>query len=199
MSWAEDGLRSFPWRDQGATLYGVFIAEFFLTQTPAGNVADTYPRFLRQFDSLRAIDEASEAELSDAIEPLGFNNMRASALKRIASEHDELPRTSEELQNLPRVGPYVANATLCFALERRLSIVDRNVVRVYERVFGSEFPEDSGRQEEFATQMLPESGTDARAYNLALLDFGAAVCQKREPQCEECFASGYCTYVTSRH
>jgi A/G-specific adenine glycosylase len=130
-----------------------------------------------------------------AIEPLGFHNMRAEALMSIAAEYDALPRSPEALQTLPRVGAYVADASLCFALERRRPIVDRNVVRVYERVFGDAFPEDTRGRREFAEAMLPESEAVARTYNLGLLDFGALVCQKRDPLCETCFATDYCAYV----
>jgi A/G-specific adenine glycosylase len=47
---------------------------------------------------------------------------------------------------------------------------------------------------EFAAKMLPDDGTVARSYNLALVDFGALVCEKRQPQCEICFAADYCDY-----
>lgn len=39
LEWADENLREFPWRDPNASLYEVFVAEFFLTQTPAENVA----------------------------------------------------------------------------------------------------------------------------------------------------------------
>lgn len=195
LGWAEDNLRSFPWRDPDASLYEVFVAEFFLTQTPADNVADVYPAFLDRFGSLEAIRGVDEATLASAIEPLGFQNMRASALKTIAAEHDSLPRSSEALQALPRVGDYVANASLCFALDRRLPIVDRNVVRVYDRVFGEQFPKAESSRREFAAAMLPVSRADARTFNLALLDFGAAICQKQDPACATCFANEFCAYV----
>nr|WP_305794448.1 hypothetical protein [Halomarina rubra] len=195
MTWAKGEIREYPWRAPDASLYEVFVAEFFLTQTPADNVADVYPEFLDEFDSLATIDESHEDELVAAIEPLGFHNMRAEALKRIATNHDELPTEPERLRSLPRVGPYVANATLCFALKRRIPIVDRNVVRVYERVFGDAFPQSDSAREAFAEEMLPATGEEARTYNLALLDFGALVCHKRSPDCPVCFASGYCEYA----
>lgn len=123
--------------------------------------------------------------------------MRTDALTSIAVEHDSLPQRREELIALPRVGPYVADATLCFALECALPILDRNVVRVYERVFGSAFPEKKSEQRAFAAEVLPENGREARRYNLALLDFGAVICEKLEPRCERCFATDYCTYYES--
>lgn len=194
LHWAGDNLRAFPWREPDASLYEVFVAEFFLTQTPAANVASLYPKFLDRFPALNTIETADRDELEDAIEPLGFHRMRSEALTEIASQHTSLPDTEAELLELPRVGPYVANATLCFALDRPRPIVDRNVVRVYDRVFRSEFPDSEAERRVFAEQMLPEAGKKARTYNLALLDFGALICVGVDPRCEPCFASDYCEY-----
>lgn len=195
LEWGEENIRDFPWREQDRTFYEVFIAEFFLTQTPADNVARVYPEFLSKFPDLNAIEAARTSELAESIEPIGFHNMRAAALTEIASSYDDLPRTSDGLQKLPRVGTYVANATVCFTGIERVPILDRNVRRVYRRVFGEEFQEATN-EEEFAWSILPDHPDTTRTYNLALLDFGAAVCRKPEPDCESCFASRYCAYYT---
>lgn len=189
--WGAENYREFPWREPDRTLYEVFVAEFFLTQTPAENVETVYPEFVDRYPSLGAIDDASADELRDLIRPLGFYNMRTEALKQIAADNDTLPEEPSELETLPRVGQYVANATVCFARERPLPIVDRNIERIYSRVFGELWPETPEGQTEFAADLVPESAP--RVYNLALLDFGAAVCRP-EPQCESCFATAYCDY-----
>jgi A/G-specific adenine glycosylase len=198
LSWSETNLRTFPWRNKERSLYEVFVAEFFLTQTPAENLNRHYQAFLREYPDLGAISAASVEELATAIEPLGFQRIRAEALVSIASEYDELPRCSDELRELTRVGPYVANATLCFAEERPLTILDRNVHRVYERVFGSEYPNKRSERVEFAQSLLPDTGEEAKRYNLALLDFGATLCRKRDPRCSQCFAAAYCSYYRSK-
>lgn len=190
LEWGEENRREYPWREPDRTLYEVFIAEFFLTQTPANNVAAVFPKFLERFPTLDAISEVSEDELVKVIEPLGFQNMRAGALKQIALIHDHLPTEPEPLMELPRVGQYVANATLCFARGERLPVLDRNVERVYSRVFRDTWPETEADKLTFTQRLVPDK---ARAYNLALLDFGALVCQT-EPLCEQCFANEYCIY-----
>lgn len=194
LSWVETHRREYPWRESDRSLYDVFVAEFLLTQTPANNVANVYPEFLARFPSLSAIDDADPDEIERLIEPLGFQRMRTEALTVIAAEYDRLPSERDTLLDLQRVGPYVADATLCFACDRRLPIVDRNVVRVYDRVFRAAFPENDRERRAFARNMLPESDHDVRRYNLGLLDFGALVCQKQTPKCEECFASSECAY-----
>lgn len=191
LEWSTQNLRDFAWREPNRSLYEVFVAEFFLTQTPAENVASVYPTFLERFPSLDAIEEATRDELVEIIEPLGFYNIRADALKTIAAEYDSLPDEPDELSDLQRVGQYVANATLCFAHREPLPVLDRNVERIYGRMFGEEWPDSPSDQLQFATRLVPKD--DARAYNLALLDFGASVCQP-DPLCQRCFASGYCKY-----
>jgi A/G-specific adenine glycosylase len=197
LSWSQSNYRTFPWRDEERSLYEVFVAEFFLTQTPAENVDRHYETFLDEYPDLEAISEATVSDLENAIEPLGFQRMRAEALVSIAADYEDLPRGSDDLRELPRVGPYVSDATLCFAEARPLAILDRNVHRVYERVFGSAYPDEQAERAAFAEALLPEEGPEARRYNLALLDFGAAICHKRDPRCSECFASRYCSYYRS--
>lgn len=191
LSWSRENYRDFEWREPDRSLYEVFVAEFFLTQTPAENVATVYPKFLEQFPSLADIEAASRDDLIDVIEPLGFYNMRSEALKQIADENENLPETPEGLIELPRVGRYVANATLCFSRGEPLPILDRNIERVYSRVFESEWPETDSEKLRFTRQFVPDE--QARRYNLALLDFGAALCRP-EPLCDQCFANSYCGY-----
>jgi hypothetical protein len=52
LGWVEENLRDFAWRKTDRSLYKVFVAEFFLTQTPAEDVADVYPKFLERFQDL---------------------------------------------------------------------------------------------------------------------------------------------------
>lgn len=191
LEWSQEYTRDFPWRTDDTPLYDVFIAEFFLTQTPAENVAAVYPEFLSQFPDLDAIATASMGELEQVIEPLGFQNMRAAAMKEIASEYGELPSTVNELLKLERVGPYVANATICFTFESPKPIMDRNVDRIYRRLLGDDWPDTDSSQWEMAAEIVPED--TPKQYNLGLLDFGASICTP-DPNCEECFASEYCSF-----
>lgn len=197
LDWGRDNTRSFPWRDSGASFYEVFVAELFLTQTPAENVATVFPVFVDRYPDLESIAAADEADLATTIEPLGFQNMRAEALSAIASHHEQIPRTRDGLLELERVGPYVADATLCFALSDPQPLVDRNVVRVYDRVFGAKWPDTQAEQRAFAEAILPVEGETARRYNMALLDFGALVCSTDTPTCDVCFAPSYCRYYST--
>lgn len=191
LEWAATEGREFPWRNVDRSFYEVFVAEFFLTQTPAENVAAVYEDFLEDYPDLDHLAEATESELRDVIEPLGFQNRRAAALTEIAAEYDHLPRNVADLEELPRVGPYVAAATVCFATGESRAIRDRNVDRVYRRVLGEEWTEWNERaRDAFAQRQL--EGVDPRQYQFALLDLGGTVCTESGPTCGECPLSGCC-------
>lgn len=49
LEWGQQNRRDYAWCESDRTLYEVFVAEFFLTQTPADNVVAVYPTFLEQF------------------------------------------------------------------------------------------------------------------------------------------------------
>lgn len=195
LSWAADNERAFPWRNPEADLYEVFIAEMFLRRTRADVVEDVIDGFLDRYPSLSALEGAEKETLADIIRPLGLQNKRAAALLRLteAVEGTSLPRDREALLELPQVGPYIANASLCFALDRQLPIVDRNVDRVYGRLLGAEWSSlDQDGRYELAGRMLPDG--EARRFNLGLLDLASLVCTASDPDCEDCFARSECRY-----
>lgn len=55
--------------------------------------------------------------------------MRSEAMTDVAADHDTFPRKRDDLVILHRTRDYVEDAILCFACERPMPIVDRNVVQ----------------------------------------------------------------------
>lgn len=193
LDWEAEYYRAFTWRQEDISHYEMFIAEFFLSRTRPDVVEPIYEMFLERYPDIEALEDADADELAEVIRPLGLQNRRATALVEIADAVDgALPETVDGLLELPRVGPYVANATLCFGQSEPRPIVDRNVKRVYGRVFGDDWPKTQTAQYEFARTLLPEA--DARLYNLALLDFPSVTCTAIDPDCGSCFASLRCEY-----
>lgn len=193
LEWADEGMREFPWRESSASLYEVLMAEFFLSRTRAQVVARVIPEFLEEFPDFEAIRDAEKERIAEVIRPTGLQNRRAEALKELAATiDDDIPRNPDELMELPRVGQYVAHATLCFALGEPLFIRDTNVTRIFDRLLGDDWPDSEEEQDQILQESVPEDAP--RLYNLALLDFGAEVCTARSPRCEDCFAAEYCAY-----
>lgn len=196
LAWADGNLRSFPWRST-TDPYRILITEVLLQKTPAERVEILYPTFFEAYPSVNALAGADYEEVAAQIETLGLHNKRGQALVTIGRrlEGKGVPDEEDALLQLPFVGKYVANATLCFAFDQSRPIVDSNVVRVFDRCFGGEFGDNDPETWSFAKELLPSSRV--REYNLALLDFGATVCTPTSPLCSSCYWRPDCVYANS--
>ena len=193
LNWSMDNYRDFTWRETSDP-YEVLVAEMLLQRTDSNKVEDVYQEFLGKYSDLDDLSVAEEDDVASILEPLGLHNKRAEALVAIGGElrGRGVPDTEVELLELPLVGKYCANATLCFAFEQDRAIVDRNVIRIYERFFDKELDYQSTETWEFAESVLPEN--DVERFNLALLDFSSKVCVDGTPKCDICPLTGDCCY-----
>jgi len=198
LSWADGQLREFPWR-RGDEPYHVLVAEVLLQQTLASKVEPVFAEFIDRYPKPADLFGVKPAALAELLEPLGLQNIRAEALVANARSIEEqgMPHDEEGLRKLQYVGQYGVNATLCFGFGERKPVVDANLVRVYNRYFGLDFVDaQDGQAWEFAERILPEE--EYERYNLALLDFAAAICTARSPRCDECFFNDSCMYYLSK-
>lgn len=191
--------RSFPWREESTSPFGVLVAEILLKQTHAVKVAKVWPSLLAQYPSAGEMASADPDELLGSISELGFGNQRTSALLTISSAisqtGDLLPTDPEGLKKLPYVGVYTAHAVACFAHGQRFPIVDLSIVRTISRIVGIQPPKDIRRAAEvwdIAWELLPHRLF--KEHNYGLLDFAAAVCKPRSPDCNQCPIATKCAY-----
>jgi A/G-specific adenine glycosylase len=97
------------------------------------------------------------------------------------------PATRSELEQLPNVGQYIANAVLLFCYRKRQPLLDVNMSRVLERFFGPRKLADI-RYDPYLQALAKEvvSGTDPMRLNWAILDHASMVCKVSNPLCEIC-------------
>jgi len=197
--WGKNNFRLFPWRIPGIGVYESLIAELLLRKTTAAQVEKVYPKFLRVFPRPEKLLESPASSLEDIVKPLGLYKQRVKVLKDIAGVlvTKGLPRSLDEMRELPHVGIYIPNAIACFCLGERVPLIDANVSRIYSRFFGLNGPRDVRRNKEvqdLAWQLLPES--KFIEFNYALLDFGALVCKGRgKPKCGDCPVNTGCKFI----
>ena len=201
LEWHKDKQRSFAWRERREP-WSVLVAETLLQRTQASQVHPVYVEFMNRFPKPSLLVRASSESVAGLLSSLGLA-VRADRLKAVASEiverHDgEIPDTYDGLRGLPGVGPYVANAVLCFGFDRQVPIVDSNIIRVFQRYLGFRSSKRRARDDPVlwrrAAAMLPAA--KAREFNLALLDFEASVCVPRQPLCDQCPVSNGCQYYS---
>jgi A/G-specific adenine glycosylase len=175
--------RPLPWRGQRDP-YRLLVSEVMLQQTQALRVVPHYERFLVRFPTVESLGEAEAADVLRAWDNLGYNR-RALNLWRAARAVTELgafPRTVEELQALPGIGPYTARAVASFAFDVDVAAADVNVRRVVARLHG--LPASARKVQALADGLVPRG--KAAVWNQAMIDLGAEVCRARNPRCGEC-------------
>ena len=199
LAWFRGSARSFPWRKRRATLYQKILAELLLQRTRADMVSHFLPTFLRCFPSWTILARASEKELAACLRPLGLWRRRARAIKALAVElalrKGRFPRDRRDIESLPGVGQYIANAVMLFCHGQAEPLLDVNMARVLERYFGPRNLADIRYDpylQSLAHQVL--LGTDAVSLNWAILDLAALVCTKVRPRCADCPLVRGCVY-----
>ena len=199
VDWYKARGRSFPWREEETSPYGVLLAEVLLKQTRAEMVATVWPTLVRRYPSTADLESANPEVLLQYISRLGFGRQRTTALRQLSAAINNaggLPTQPEDLMKLPHVGIYSAHAVACFAFGRRVPIVDLSIVRVLSRLAGIEPPSDIRRAPEvwdIAWSLLPDR--EVKEHNYGLLDFAADTCKSRLPRCDECLIVPCCEYA----
>jgi A/G-specific adenine glycosylase len=195
------GRHHLPW--QGTTdPYRVWLSEIMLQQTQVATVCDYYGRFLARFPDVQALARASEDEVLALWSGLGYYS-RARHLHRCARAVVEglggrFPTRAAELQQLPGIGPSTAAAIAAFCFGERISILDGNVQRVLTRWWAIEGDMAATPQVralwQRAQSLVPNGATPAEmaAYTQGLMDLGATVCRRTQPDCAHCPVAATC-------
>jgi A/G-specific adenine glycosylase len=189
-AWYRLKKRDFVWRST-TDPYVILISEVMLQQTQASRVQERLPLFLKQFPTVASLARSSAADVIRAWRGLGYNN-RAVRLRELARSvvtdfHGRIPRTVDQLLELPGIGPYTANAVACFAFGQRVGVVDVNVRRVLSRM-SKRMHSQTGLLPEKEIDRIAEAllPTDSYTWNQALMELGATVCTARSPKCDIC-------------
>jgi A/G-specific adenine glycosylase len=200
LTWYAAHGRDFPWREGKATLFQIVLAELLLQRTRAATIAAFFDDFTTRFPTWESIAVSTVEEIGAFLKPIGLWRRRATSLLALAQEmvtrRGEFPRSRAEIESLPAVGQYIANAILLFSGGRAEPLLDVNMARVLERVFGPRKLVDI--RDDPHLQSLSRAivrGKHAARINWAILDLAAKVCTIRNPQCDECPLKRACQYA----
>ena len=198
LTWFRRHGRRFPWRKSGLSLYRLIVPELLLQRTRAEVVAAFLPAFLEKYPNWPALAQATEEELGAYLRPLGLWRRRAASLGALARamsvRRGRFPQTRDEVEALPGVGQYIANAILLFAARQPEPLLDVTMARVLERCFGPRQLVDiryDPHLQEVSRRVLRGSDESIRL-NWAMLDLGALVCTRNEPRCQDCPLNQVC-------
>ena len=198
--WYSENNRNFPWRES-KNFYNIIIAEIMLQKTNAAKVEKVYPNFIKKYPDFYALNKASSNNLREEFNYLGLQNQKAPILKELAKKviiesRHEFFHNKNDLLQIKGIGEYIANAVMCFAFDKRVPIVDGNIIRILERVFNIKSSKKNARSDikiwKNMEKLLPVD--NFKDFNYALLDFAALICTFYNPRCDECFLPKDCFY-----
>ena len=196
VSWFRCNGRDFPWRDTRNPFH-ILIAEILLRQTQATRVVGPYVQLITAYPDPASLAEADVDALRRWFRPLGLvrraDRLVECARRLVRDYGGQVPRDLRDLQSFPGIGRYSARATLCMAFNDPLPMIDEGSGRVLRRVLG--FSETGPAYSDIqltavAERLLPDS--NAREFNLALIDIGAAHCHPKNPDCFGCPILSHC-------
>ena len=196
LRWYRANARALPWREVPSP-YKTVVSEFMLQQTQVKTVLPYFARWLAEFPDFAALAAAPESRVLKLWEGLGYY-ARARNLHRLAkalAALPELPRTAAGWLGLPGVGPYTAAAVASIAFSDAAACVDGNVVRILARLTADrrEFRDSASAAREFSplAGALLTRNTPGD-HNQAMMELGATVCTKGNPQCPVCPVRIFC-------
>ena len=169
-----------------------------LQQTQVATVIPYYERFMDRFPSVQSLADAKPDDVLALWSGLGYyaraRNLHHAAGVIVVEHAGELPQSLEQLIALPGIGRSTAAAILALSRNQRHAILDGNVKRVLARFHGVHgWPGSSAVQKtlwEFAEQHTPT--TDVAIYTQAIMDLGATLCTRGEPNCVVCPVASGC-------
>jgi A/G-specific adenine glycosylase len=199
LNWFDTNGRQFPWRNKRLTQYQIIIAETLLQRTKAGTVSKFYRQFINYFPDWAVLAKANTVTISKYLKPLGLYRQRAKRLKALAAEivkrKGKLPKDRAELESIPFMGQYIANAVELIIFKKPLPLIDVNMSRLLERYFGKRKMADI-RYDPYLQELSYKIVNHQRAkeINWAILDFAALICSKKSPRCNICIFKRKCNY-----
>ncbi len=186
------GRHDLPWQLE-QTPYRVWISEIMLQQTQVMTVIPYFERFIKEFPNVEALAKANLDNVLHLWTGLGYyaraRNCFKAAKTIVEDYKGQFPCTLDEMMALPGIGRSTAGAILSLAREKRHPILDGNVKRVLSRYHGIEGWSGKKQVEDelwsYAEAHTP-SDDSVRDYTQAIMDLGATICVRRNPDCQAC-------------
>lgn len=153
-------------------------------------------RLLKKANTPQKMLSLPVREIEKLIYPVGFYRQKARRIKKICRILVEkyrggVPKTKEELLNLPGIGLKSANVILSRAYNRPVIATDVHVAVITKR-WGLTKENTPEKITEDLERIIPEK--HKRIFNWLLVEFGKEYCRTRNPKCWICPVYHLCPY-----
>jgi endonuclease-3 len=174
----------------------LLIATILSAQCTDDRVNKVTPHLLKKYKSAKDYAGADTAILEQEIRSTGFYKNKTKGIigccRVLVEKHGgKIPRTMEELIELPGVWRKTANVILgnCFGLP--VIVVDTHVRRVSQRL-GLTYSDDPAEIEKDLGRLIPNKKWTRVSHQLLL--HGRYICKAKKPRCSECELKPVCGY-----
>lgn len=176
--------------------YELLVSTILSAQCTDVRVNQVTEELYKEYNTPEKMISLTEEELGEKIKSCGFyknksKNILGATRDIIQKYGGEVPKTMEELIELPGVGRKTANVVLSNAFGVPAIAVDTHVFRVSNRL-GISKGDTPDQVEKGLMENVPrEMWSDTHHY---LIWHGRQICKARKPQCEICPLAPYCEY-----
>jgi endonuclease-3 len=175
----------------------LLIATILSAQCTDARVNQVTPGLFARFPNAKAFATADPRELETAIQSTGFfrNKTRniQECCKQLLHQHEgQVPRTMEELVQLPGIGRKTANVILGNVYGVPGVTVDTHVGRLSRRM-GLTMHTDPTKVERDLMQLIPTK--EWTMFSHRMIYHGRQVCHARKPHCADCALAKVCPKI----
>lgn len=173
----------------------LLVATILSAQSTDERVNIVTKDLFRKYRSAKDYAAAPQDQLERDIHSTGFYRNKAKSLRAMAQallekHNGKVPDTMDELTALAGVGRKTANVVLGNAFGKNVGIVvDTHVTRLAWRL-GLTKHKEPQKIEQDLIPLVPQE--DWTLFSHLLIHHGRAICQARNPKCEECPIRRFC-------
>jgi A/G-specific adenine glycosylase len=195
--WYHKNKRDLPWRDTNNP-YHIWLSEVILQQTRVQQGMDYYHKFVDAFEDIKTLAQASEQEVLNMWQGLGYysrgRNLHKAAKMVVYEFQNRFPTNFDDIRKLPGVGNYTSAAIASFAYNLPHAVVDGNVYRVLSRYYNTDAFIDTPHGQKYYQALADEllDRQNPAIHNQAIMELGALICTPKNPDCANCPLSNSC-------
>ncbi len=195
------GKRIRNFRSSNREIFEVLIKTILSQRTRDENTDRAAFALFSRANTPEKILKLTNKELERLIKPSGPFRQKAKRIKSVSriileKYKGKVPKTREELMELPGVGFKTADVVLMYGHGIPSIAIDTHCNRVPKRIGLVDKKANVEEVKQVLESLIPKK--DWYIVNMGLVQFGREICQPIRPKCEICPMSKYCNYYQKK-
>ncbi|WP_343126524.1 A/G-specific adenine glycosylase [Buchnera aphidicola] len=197
------GRKNLPWKKK-KNVYHIWLSEIMLQQTTVKTVIPFFKKFIKKFQTLQKLSQASLNEILYLWSGLGYYRRAHFVYQTIniifKKYNGCFPKDILLLQKLPGIGKSTASAILSFTYNFCYAILDSNIKRILIRIYNIQKTSTIFLLEKKLWNLINNliSIHHPDKFNQAMMDLGALICTSHNPKCDLCPCQNICIFFKNK-